>query len=237
MKKESLIDKITILFLLYPFGIILLFFLGLLRALNVINILHKERLSFNKRGLIVISNHPSLLEPIIIPLLFYKDYLISPIKLRPFSTPDKSNYYDKWYWYWMLRLLSVPIDRGNRRSEVTAFFRMAEIINSEGILILFPEGGRTDNGTDFHYSRKGKRIRILKQGIASLISRTGASVLYIWVEGAEKVMPIVKDKLYVRPRLGRVFIKIGKTVNFEKHISKEKIIQQIQTDLLELADE
>jgi len=237
MKDETFIDKLLIILLIYPFGISLLLILSLFRLLGIVNILNKERFPHNKGRLVVVSNHPSLLEPIIIPLLFYKEYLRHPFKLRPFSTPDKTNYYDKWYWYWLLRLTAIPIDRGNRRSEVKAFRQMIDVINNKGIIIIFPEGGRTGKGKNFYYSEKGKKIRPLKQGIASLVSRTGSLVLFVWIDGAEKVMPIKKNKLYVWPRLGKIIIKIGKTIQFEKGINKEKALQKIQTNILELADE
>jgi len=49
-----------------------------------------EKFIPSKKGLLVIYRHPSLVEPALIPFLFFPVYLFYP-KSVPFSAPDKKN--------------------------------------------------------------------------------------------------------------------------------------------------
>lgn len=238
---KKLIEKILLLFIVYTIGVFLGCLFCLLRLIETVRILHKERIPHRQGNLLVICNHPSLLEVILIPLLFFWDYILHPFILCPISTPDKGNYLDKWYWKWWLRFCAIPIDRSNRNQRREAFFKMKKVLNDGGILILFPEGTRTCNGTKFLNSNKGNKISTLKGGIGLLISETNSSVLPIWVKDAEKVLPNSPDrkKLYwTFPKLGKqMTIKIGKPVGFRKGLDPEEIVQEVAAMLLGLADE
>ncbi|TAN58588.1 hypothetical protein EPN15_00585, partial [Patescibacteria group bacterium] len=61
-------------------------------------------------GLLIISNHPSLWEAGIFPFLLFPRYLLNQ-RAIPFSTPDKENFYDKW-WFALFRPVCVPVPRG-----------------------------------------------------------------------------------------------------------------------------
>ena len=240
MTKDSLLDKIVLLGTVYTIGILMGLLLYLLKFLGTIKISGWEKFPHGRGNLIVISNHPSLLEPILVPALFFKDYIFHPFKLSPWSTPDKTNYYDRWYWFW-LRPRAIPIDRTDKRAELKAFFKMKKILSSGGRIVFFPEGGRTFKGNDFFYSQKGKRIRTLKEGAGLLIAKTKALILPIWVEGTDQVLPNSPDpeKLYYTfPRIWKkITIKIGDPLKFEEGNQKEEITQKLVTTLLKLADE
>jgi 1-acyl-sn-glycerol-3-phosphate acyltransferase len=120
---------------------------------------------------------------------------------------------------------------------------MKNVLNSGGIIILFAEGGRTCFGEKFQFSPGGKKIRVLKNGVGWLALKTGATVLPVWVEGTDKVLPNSPDrrKLFCFPRFGgRITIKIGNPLRFQKgsqYLDKEQITSIIKNALLELADE
>jgi len=241
MKKEidRITDKITLLAVIYTIGSLLGGLLYLLKALKRIRILHWERFPRKQGNLIIVSNHPSLVEPILLPVLFFRDYFFHPIKLSPWSIPDKTNYYDRWYWFWV-RPRAIPVDRKNKRAELKAFFKMKNVLASGERIVFFPEGGRTFKGKDFFYSpEKHKRLRMLKEGAGLLVAKTGATVFPIWVEGTDKVLPNSPDKLYhCFPRIWKkMTIKIGEPLSFEGNKQKEEITQKIITTLLKLADE
>ncbi len=237
--KDSLKNKLIILIFTYTIGTWLGVLFYLLKALKVIQILHWERFPWKKQNLIVVSNHPSLCEPILLPLLFFKDYFFHPFKLSSWSIPDKKNYYDRWYWAWVKPRI-IPIERGNKKAEIKAFFAMKKVLESGGRIVFFPEGGRTFRGEEFFYSQKGNKIRVLKEGIGLLIAKTNPTILPIWVEGTEKFLPNSPDpdKLYSTfPKLSeKIIIKIGQPFKTEKE-NPEKIIQEIVTHLLRLSDE
>jgi len=240
-RKNRLIGKIVLFGAVYTIGVLMAFLLYLFRALGIIRILHWERFPRRQGNLIVVSNHPSLVEPILILALFFRDYLVHPFKFSPWSTPDKINYYDKWYWFW-LRPRTIPIDRSSVREELKAFFQMKKIVGSRGILVFFPEGGRTFKGKEFfHSEKKRKKLRLFKQGVGWLILRTNALVLPIWVDGTEEFLPNLPNKLYhTFPRFWKkITIKIGEPLRFQKSEvnSREGITQKLITTLLNLADE
>jgi 1-acyl-sn-glycerol-3-phosphate acyltransferase len=248
VNNRSLGDKIIILFLIYPIAVFLAILFIVFRAFGKIKVLKQEHIPHRKGNLIILSNHPSLVEPILLPVMFYKNYLLHPLKLIPYSTPDKKNYYDRWYWRWLLKHVTIPIDRSNPQERSTAFRAMVKILKSDGTIIVFGEGGRTKKGTHFFYSPlKRKRIRPLQEGVASLIRKTGASVLPVWVDHEEKSLK-VPDKVYFSSLIfvfflellrndSKTTIKVGETLSFKKSDCREEITQRLITKLLGLADE
>jgi len=236
MKKRE--NSLVFLFFTYPYGIISGVIFWILVFLNFIVIKGWKRFPRKKEKLILVSNHPSLLEPFLLPALFLGDYLFSPFKFAPWSTPDKENFYDKWYWFWA-RPRVIPIKRGSIREEAVSLIRMKKVLENRGIIIFFPEGGRTYKGKRFLKSFKGKKIRELKEGIGWLVLKTKANVLPVWVEGTDKVLPNISGRLFSFPRFnGKIVIKIGNVLDFKKNnLSKEEITRQIASALLNLADE
>jgi len=237
---KKIINLIAFLGITYPYGILSGIIFWILWAFKAIRISHWKRFPYWQGNLILASNHPSLLEPFLLPALFFKEYLFHPLKFAPWSTPDSNNFYNRWYWFW-LRSRVVPITRGDVREEAKSLFMMRDILNSGGRIILFAEGGRTSKGETFLHSKKGRKIRELKSGIGWLVMKTGAEVLPVWVEGTDKVLPNVQDRLFTWPKLGgRITIKIGQPLRFQKnspYLTKEAITQIIANALLELADE
>ncbi len=233
-------EKIIFLAVTYPYGIISGLVFKVFCTLKIIRVLYKERFPVRQRGLILVSNHPSLLEPLLLPALFFREYLSHPFKFAPWSTPDKRNFYDRWYWFW-LRARAIPINRGDVRSESKALFQMRTILNSGGRIIYFAEGGRTFKGKSFLYSKKEKRIRELKKGIGWLALKTNATVLPVWMEGTDEILPNVPGKLFSWPKFrNRITIKIGQPLRFQHrspYLNKEQVTQIIANALLNLADE
>jgi len=238
MKKiDSRKDKILIVLAIYTIGLLLGLFLYLLRILEWVKIEHWERFPKRRKRVLVVSNHPSLLEVVLVPVLFFRDYILHPFNFSPWNVPDKKNYYDRWYWAWA-KIRLVPIDREDDREAFRALRRIKKILDFGGIVILFPEGGRTFKGKTFFTSDKGKKLRILKEGIGWLILKTNPLIVPVWIDGVEKVLPNKPDKLYhCIPRFWKgVTVKIGEPIHIEDK-KKEEITQEIALILLKLADE
>ncbi len=255
MKKFK--EIVAILLVVYMVGALLASILLAFRVLKWIRIWHWEKFPTYKRnpdlyenGLIVVANHPHLLGcmfEVWLPVLFYRDYLRHPFRLRPFSVPDKGNFPDRWYWRW-IKPVAVPINRkGDATEKRHEIERLIGILKSGGICVIFAEAGRTFKGTKFQRSAKGKRVRTLEGGVAVLMQRTGAAVLPIWVEDVNEALSVDNldpKKLYHRlPRFWEgVIVKVGniirfKGMQFEKKPGREKIVQDLTDALLELADE
>ncbi len=236
---KKILNSLLFLTTIYSYGILIGIVFQILRFLRTIRLLHWERFPHWQGKLILVSNHPSLLEPFLLPALVFREYFFHPFKYAPRSTPDKKNFYDPWYWFW-LRPLSIPVDRSDEQAELKSLFQMKRVLNLGKIIILFAEGSRTFKGENFLYSRGGKRIGTLKGGIGWLALKTGALVVPIWVEGTDKVLPNHSDKLSSRPNFWeKIVIKIGKPLEFQGSpaIKREQVTQIIAYKLLELADE
>lgn len=230
-------QNLLLLLVTYPIAMLIGFSFFLARAIGMIKVAHWERFPYWQKKLIVVSNHPSLLETVLVPALFFNEYALSPFKYAPWSTPDSKNFYNRWYWFWA-RSRSVPIDRIH--GDGNSFMRLKAILDQGGIVVIFAEGGRTFRGKEFLYSRKGKKIRKLKDGASLLVARTGASILPIWVEGTDVILPNNAAKLFDGVSLrGRATIKIGKVLQFGSMDGclPQQITQKISNALLELADE
>ncbi|MBZ9577633.1 1-acyl-sn-glycerol-3-phosphate acyltransferase [Patescibacteria group bacterium] len=248
MKKiDSRKDKILIVLAVYTIGTLLGVLVLFLRIIRVIRVLNWDRfpkyhrnLELFKHGLIVVSNHPSLLEPLLVSALFFGQYITHPFKLSPWNIAEVRNY-KKWYWQWASTRI-IWVDRKNSEKAKQTFIKVKNTVNSGGLVVIFPEGGRTFKREKL-YSRTGnKQIAILQEGIGLLIRKTDAPVLFIWVEGSDEFFPNTiwiegKRNKFPFPRFWKkITIKIGQIVRFEK-VSKEEITQQVAAHLLKLADE
>jgi 1-acyl-sn-glycerol-3-phosphate acyltransferase len=226
----------------YFLGIICFFPFGILCLLRRIEVRRWKNFPFTSERLIIVSNHPSLWEPVIIPALFGPRYFFRPWRYFIWNTPDKINYHGRWFSF-IMNYRSIPVPRGNRRGEYEAFKKMQAVVEKGQIMAIFPEGGRTQKGEadDMIISPKGKRIRKLKNGIGKLVFETKATVAVIAIEGSEKVLPLHTTF----PRFWRrTLIKVGQTIKFEDYPleppaanKSEKITQYIQKKMLEALDE
>jgi len=244
---KKIIHKLLFLLAIYTMGTVLGLTLLILRLLGRIKVLHQERFpryskspELFKNGLIVVSNHPSLLEPLIVSALFFDQYFVHPFRLSPWNVPEEKNYDNK-FWKWAGARI-IWVDRRDSRKARETFRKAKNVVNSGGILILFPEGGRTFKRKHKLSSRKDKEIGFLQEGIGLLLLRTKAPVLPIWVEGSDEVFPNTlwaddQTSKFPFPRFWKkITVKIGEVVTFEK-TSREEITQEIALILLKLADE
>jgi 1-acyl-sn-glycerol-3-phosphate acyltransferase len=215
-----------------------------LRVTGRIRVFHGKRMPRWPRGVLVVSNHPSLYEPQVLIGLFLPWLLLNILKYTPLSTPDKANYFDKWFLRWAHRFF-VAVARGDARAMVKAMAMMVRALRAKQNLILFPEGGRTGKGEgSFVVSPSGRfRMRAFKDGAGRVAVATGCIVVPVWVHGAEKVLPIGASF----PRFWHsVEIRIGTPMQFVRMTngSRARIKEaacaandQIRDVMLALADE
>jgi len=225
----------------FPCGVVIGIVVLYLRWRGHIKLVHPERFPLWQRGVILASNHPSLLEPILLPGLFLRQFFLHPFLFGPWSTPDQSNFRSVWWWWMRPRAVFVP--RGMRRAELGAFRRLRCILRKGGVVILFPEGGRTSSvGDNVLTSVRGKRLRPLKPGLAYLAQKTQALVVPVWIEGTDAVLPNASDRNVLYHRFPKfrghtITIRIGSGIRFSRRDSKEKITQAVSAAFLQLADE
>jgi len=233
-----------------------------LEAFGRVKFVHFERFPIWGEKLIIVSNHPSLLEPVILPLIGFPwmnfPWVFSPTwsriklslswfkelqkeftfqkKLIPANVPDKKNFYDPPY----LRLLqgvNVPVDRnGGPQGRMSTVLALRKILENGGRVLIFPEGTRTFKAIEKSTvgSTNSKRLGKLKDGAAWLAMKTNAKILPIWVEGTDKVLPNNKFPL---PRLWRrMTISFGHPFLVRGNTRQEATLE-ISQSLLALTDE
>ena len=143
--KKKITDIIITLGITYPYGIISGIVFKIMQFLGIIRISHLERFPVSQGKIILISNHPCMVDPFLLTPLFSKQYFFHPFRYHPWNVCDKKIFYDPWYWFW-LRPVLIPVDRGSKKAELRAFLHIKRVLEDNGIIILFPEGGRTFRG-------------------------------------------------------------------------------------------
>jgi len=258
----KLINNVSFLVVNYVIGPTLGVFICLLEAFGRIKFVHFERFPIWDGRLITVSNHPSLLEPFLLPLMGFPwmnfPWVFSPQwtkirlslswfselqkefslqrKLIPANVPDQVNFYDPLYLK-LFRGINVSVDRnGNSHSRIRTIMALKKILDNGGRVLLFPEGTRTFKGVKKagFTSVSGKQLGRLKDGAAWLAMNTGARVLPVWVEGTDRVLP--NEKVPLPKFWRRVTIKIGHPFVVEAS-NREAATAMITQALLHLADE
>ena len=136
----------------------------LFEAFGRIKFVHFDRFPIWEEKLIIVSNHPSLLEPILLPFMGFPWVFSSqwrrfkfslswfsrlqkeidlPKKLIPVNVPDKQNFLDCGFWR-LFQGINVPVDRnGSPQDRVSTISSLERISGNGGKILIFPEGGRT----------------------------------------------------------------------------------------------
>jgi len=260
--KNKLFNEIRFLLVNYILVPTLGVLICLLEAVGRVKFLHFERFPIWEEKLIMVSNHPSLLEPVVLPLIGFPwmnfPWVFSPVwsrvrlslswfkqlqkefslqkKLIPANVPDRNNFYEPTYMN-IVQGINIPVDRkGGAQGRITTVLALKKVLESGGRVLIFPEGTRTfkaiENGNVG--STNGKALGKLKDGAAWLALKTDARILPVWVEGTDRVLP--NNKLPI-PRLWhRMVIKIGPPFSVEGN-TRQEATSEITQALLKLADE
>jgi 1-acyl-sn-glycerol-3-phosphate acyltransferase len=192
----------------------------ILRLMGILRVEGWKNFPKQKGKILLVSNHPSLVEPVLLSGLFFHQYAIRP-KLGPFTLADKRNYYNKW-WAYVLRPRLIPVDRAKLTGDAGSLVTATKVIESGANVVVFPEGGRTFKGLSFLISPNGrKKIRPLKSGFALLATMPGVTLVPVWFESDNWIsMKMV----------------IGTPMNF-KGVPREEVIKKTGNIILELADQ
>jgi hypothetical protein len=234
--------KIFLTFL--TFGNFVGIIVGIMRLFRRISVkgfnirLLKRKMEEKGKGLVLISDHPSMTETFVIPGLFCPRFIFDR-RLSPISTPDSRFFNAKWFAPIRPSCISVP--RGNRWGEAKAALMMKKVLAAGGTLILFGGGGREYKGEEFVESADGKRkMRKLKRGLESVLNSVKPLVLPVWTEGGENIIPNVNYKGERRPLpipkpWKKMSIIFGDVIEWEE-LRKDDPLGQIETIMLGLSE-
>lgn len=123
----------------------------------------------------------------------------------------------------ILRALGwIPVKLG--RLDREAFGKAIDLIRSGKVVVIFPEGGRSQDG----------HLRQPKAGIGVIVSQTGCSVVPAYLKGTFDVLPPGARW----PRLRKVTVRFGVPIQFEVGKQKERaetkqFYQQVSRTVIE----
>ena len=157
-------------------------------------------------SLIIASNHPSLLEIFVIPLLFSPLYCLGLSRKIPWSIAAQGLFPDALNTY----MRCITVVRNDNKSRIRCLQESCRMINNGMSLIVYPEGGRTIKGTEF-IDRHGRRIRTIDRGTLYVAQKTGARIQTMFVDFPNVHEPLsMKGGLLHLLRGNRMTVHVGK---------------------------
>ncbi|HVA74434.1 MAG TPA: lysophospholipid acyltransferase family protein [Acidimicrobiales bacterium] len=141
---------------------------------------------------ILASNHQSFIDSIFLPL----------VVRRRVTFVAKAEYFETWKTAWFFRAVGmIPLKRGGGSASERALIAAAEVLNSGGVLGIYPEGTRSPDG----------RLYKGHTGVARLAMQCGAPVVPVAQFGTAEVQPIGAKTL--RP-FKRVEVRMGEPLRW-----------------------
>ena len=162
-------------------------------------------------GVLVVSNHQSCLDPILLPLHLH----------RPMNYLAKSELFVNPVIAWFLRTIfnAFPVRMGH--GDVRAVKETIQRLKEGHLMNVFPEGTRTEDG----------ELCPLQKGAALIIERSGATVVPAIIVGAYEAWPLHR-KL---PRFTPICIRFGPPMNLAG-LNREQVMAVIDRTMHEMFD-
>lgn len=148
--------------------------------------MHVEGRGYEPRSgrVIVAGNHASAIDPPLVGSVLRRRAAYMA-KEELFSVPILGP--------WLRSVGVFPVKRG--QPDRRAIRRSLQVLERGGVLVMFPEGTRSEDG----------RLRDPEPGAAMIALRTGAPVLPVAVVGSHRILP----KSARWPRFAQVVVRIG----------------------------
>jgi len=179
--------------------------IAVFKVFFAIEIEGKENIPYGG-GAILASNHLSYLDPIVLGILVP----------RRVNFMAKEELFENFFFGWMIvKLGAFPIKR--ERIDRTTYKKILKLLQKREVVVLFPEGTRSIDGT----------IGQLHAGIARIALKADVPIIPIIVWGTEKVLPRGKKLI----RLARIRARAGKPL--KKNIASNREITRKDVDELQ----
>lgn len=193
------------------------FFAVLLKIYNRITVRWTE--SLPDRNVILIANHCSNLDPIILGSFF-------PRQLRYLA---KSELFESKLFGAVIRALgAVPVEKQDSQSAGASLRGFLKLLEDGSDVLLFPEGGRSTDGM----------LQPLEGGAALIAMKSGAPVLPAFLSGTFEAMPMGSSM--VRPV--HISVIFGRIIDSAEYAAlgrpgREKLLEAMQQALADLEKE
>lgn len=240
MKNKKLFGDMSQLATVYTAGLVIGIFLWLLARIKIVKIIHSERFPHFRGKVILVSNHPSLMEPLLIVCLCWMGYLLHPFRLTPIGVIDginlgKKDVYGK-SWLWWIRRFTISVSR-NGEKNIRGLREILSVVNSGRPLLIFPEAGRTSTGGKCVFSPSGHRIRkVLDEGCVNLARSSRTPIIPIWFNWN---VPFGKLNIFFPFRellSGKLTIIIGEEFSVDRGEDRAEATLRLRDTLLKLAE-
>lgn len=156
--------------------------LGLVRVKGRAN-----AVEFVKTGnVVLVSNHPSFLETVVIPAMFWYGKLT-----RPYSVTDE-NFFGGQEWLQVGSNCILVSRDGNRKASVQngrAVMMIKKYLENGSVIVYYPEGGRTCKG-ELYLTFEDRAVRWCDSTILNRATNTETVVIPVWVNHGELNEPV-----------------------------------------------
>jgi 1-acyl-sn-glycerol-3-phosphate acyltransferase len=164
-------------------------------------------------GVLIVANHQSFLDPI----------MLAVNVRRPVSFLAKSELFENKYFGRLIRGVNAfPVRQGE--GDVGAVRETIKRLQEGHVLIMFPEGSRTEDG----------KVAKMESGVGLIVRRAGADVKVVpaAIDGAFQAWPR-HQKL---PRLHPIRVKYGPALQLA-HMKAAQVVQTIGREINTLFDD
>ena len=161
---------------------------------------------------VIISNHQSILDILLLNCLKYKFKWIS--KIENIKVPVLG---------WYLRMAGyITVNRGNEESKAEMFERSLNTLKRGISIMIFPEGTRSFN----------EKIQEFKSGVEIILKITQAPILPAVIQGNSKIFPKSR-KIYSLAALGTMNVIFGKIISPEEYLSypRRKFMKALEAEI------
>ncbi len=160
------------------------------------------------------SNHLAVVDSFYLPLMVRRRIFFLA-KSEYFTEPGPKGRFKKWFFS---SSGQIPIDRSGASAAAGALSAGKRVIESGGLLCLYPEGTRSPDG----------RLYKGKTGLARMALETGTPVIPVAMIGTDKINPPGT----ILPRPTRITLKFGKPLDFSRYegMAGNRFIERAVTD-------
>ncbi len=167
---------------------------------------HGKRNIPQRDGVIIASNHLSYLDPPLIGVSI-KRRATFMAKAGLFKIPLLNL---------IIKRYSIRVDRSTTKPSTLK--KAVEVIKNGGVLVIFPEGGRSKDGN----------LMSIKRGIGVIAGLTGAPVVPAFIKGSEKALPVGSKFI----RFARIEVFFGKVLKKMPEEGNKEYGKRIVRDLM-----
>ncbi len=165
-----------------------------------------ERNIPRRDGVIIASNHLSYLDP---PILGVS------INRRP-TFMAKAGLFRIPILNFIIKRYSIRVDRSTTKPSTLK--KAVEVVKNGGVLVIFPEGGRSRDGN----------LMGIKRGVGVIAGLTGAPVVPAFIKGSEKALPVGSRFI----RFARIEVFFGKVLKKMPEEENREYGERVVRDLM-----